>query len=87
MVSKAVRPAIIDANQRYSLQETHLALRQSAAKTFRDIKDGRLRVIREGARTWVPGSEIIRVSTLPPAESHPKLDYSKKSGGTAQPAG
>ena len=60
--------AIIDPNQRYSLQEANLALRQSPAKTFRDIKQGKLQVIRDGARTFVPGSEIIRLSTLPAAQ-------------------
>ncbi len=35
-------PAVIDPNQRYSLAETHAALSQSHAKTFQDIKLGRL---------------------------------------------
>jgi hypothetical protein len=60
-------PATIDTNQRYSLAETHAILRQSPAKTFKDIKAGELRVIREGQRTFVPGSELIRRSRLPDA--------------------
>jgi hypothetical protein len=58
-------PAIIDINQRYSLAEANAVLRQSPAKTFNDIKGGRIRVLRDGKRTYIPGSELIRLSTLP----------------------
>lgn len=60
----AAAPAVIDPNQRWSLAETNTILRQSAAKTFKDIKEGKLRVIKDGRRTYVPGSELIRRSTL-----------------------
>jgi hypothetical protein len=36
---------------------------------FKDLKEGRLRAIREGRRTFIPGTEIIRRSTLPTSES------------------
>jgi hypothetical protein len=61
----ATIPAIIDLNQRYSLAEAVALLRQSPAKTYNDIKAGTLRVIREGRRTYVPGSELVRRSRLP----------------------
>lgn len=58
-------PATVDANQRYDLAEVNAILRQSPAKTFADMRAGTLRVIREGRRTFVPGSELIRRSRLP----------------------
>jgi hypothetical protein len=60
-------PIQIDPNQRYSLAETWATLRQSPAKTYVDIRHGKIKVIREGRRTYVPGSELIRLSTLPAA--------------------
>lgn len=57
-------PATIDSNMRYSLAETCAILRQSPAKTYTDIAAGNLKVIRDGRRTYVPGSELIRRSTL-----------------------
>lgn len=55
----------VDRYQRYEIPETSAYLRQSDARTYADIAAGRLKVIREGGRTYVPGSEIIRRSTLP----------------------
>lgn len=60
---KALPP--VDRYQRYEISETSTYLRQSDASTWADIKSGALKVIREGGRTYVPGSEIIRRSTLP----------------------
>ena len=57
-------PLIVDANQRYTLMEAVPLLRQSFSKTYDDINSGALRVIKDGRRTYVPGSEIIRRSTL-----------------------
>jgi hypothetical protein len=62
---KTAAPAVIDPNQRYSLAETFAALRVSPATGFKLIKQGKLRVIREGRRTFGPGSELIRLSRLP----------------------
>jgi len=50
----------LDVTQRYRIPEAAAYLRHSVATTFRDIREGRLRVTREGARTFVPGSEIAR---------------------------
>ena len=64
---KISAPAIIDPNQRYSLAESMLALRQSPAKTFNDIKTGKLRAFKEGRRTYISGAELIRASAPPEA--------------------
>jgi len=55
----------VDSNQRYEIGEASAYLRQSVAKTYLDIKAGRLQILKDGWRTFVPGSEIVRVSTLP----------------------
>ncbi len=62
---KPTPPAFIDPLQRYSIPETNAFLRQSNARTYKQIKIGELRVIKDGDRTYVPGSEIVRRSTLP----------------------
>jgi hypothetical protein len=51
--------------QRYSIPEANALLRQSNARTYQQIKAGELRTIRDGGRTYIPGSEIVRRSTLP----------------------
>jgi hypothetical protein len=52
----------IDIQQRYTVPEASLYLRQSIAKTYLDISGGRLKILKDGARTYVHGSEIARVS-------------------------
>lgn len=51
--------------QRYTVHQANEYLRQSSATTYSQIKRGELRVIKDGGRTYIPGSEIIRKSTLP----------------------
>ena len=63
-LKRVPRPAVIDPNQRYSLAETHAALGQSHAKTFQDIKRGRLKTLKDGRRRYVLGSELIRRAQL-----------------------
>jgi hypothetical protein len=58
-------PGFVDPNQRFSLTEAAALLRQSESQTYVDMKAGNLRVIREGRRTYVPGTEIVRRSRLP----------------------
>ena len=58
-------PVLIDLHQRYTIPEASAILRQSTAKTYTDIKAGNLRVIKDAARTYVPGSELVRRSTIP----------------------
>ena len=65
---KPVAPLFVDANQRYDLLLASAILRQSRAKTYIDIRRGVLRVIRDGGRVYAPGSELIRLSTLPAAD-------------------
>jgi hypothetical protein len=55
----------VDPNQRYEILEGSAYLRQSRAKTYNDIAAGILKVIKDGKRVYIPGSEIIRRSTLP----------------------
>jgi len=62
--SVAVTPRYFSPDLRYTIPEAAGLLRQSCSLTWRDIKDGSLRVIREGGRTFVPGSEIVRRSKL-----------------------
>lgn len=62
-------PPQLDTLQRYSIPETNAFLRQSNARTYQQIKAGELRVIRDGGRTYVPGSEIARRSMLPAGDS------------------
>jgi len=59
------KPRIFDPLLRYEIPEASELLRQSVAKTWVDVRKNRLQVIRDGGRTYVPGSEIVRVSSLP----------------------
>jgi hypothetical protein len=67
--SEQITELKLDLLQRYSIPETNALLRQSNARTYEQIKAGELRVIRDGGRTYVPGSEIARRSTLPATET------------------
>lgn len=55
----------LDELQRYTIEETCAFLRQSRQKTYDDINKGLLTVIKDGRRTYVPGSEIARRSAAP----------------------
>lgn len=55
-------PAILDPNQRYGLPEAFAALRVSEAEGYRKMADGELRTFKDGARTFVSGTELIRAS-------------------------
>lgn len=57
----------LEEKRRYIIPEAAALLRQAQSTTYLQIRSGALRVIREGGRTYVPGSEIIRRSTLPAA--------------------
>lgn len=62
--AKIQPPAVIDPNQRYEMVEACAILRQSKAGVYKDIAAGRLSVIKEGARTYVHGTELIRRSRV-----------------------
>jgi len=65
--SEQITELKLDPLQRYSIPEANALLRQSNARTYQQIKAGELRVIKDGGRSYVPGSEIVRRSTLPVA--------------------
>jgi hypothetical protein len=63
MANKAIlRPATIDPLQRHTINEATALLRQSRAKTYADIRNNKLKIIKDGARTYIHGSELIRRS-------------------------
>jgi len=54
-----------DPRLRYTINEACALLRVSRAYLYGQIGDDAIRVIRDGRRVYVPGSEILRRSTLP----------------------
>ncbi len=54
----------VDERQRYTIPESSQYLRVSRAYLYRLIERGEIRVIKDGKRTFLPGSEIVRRSTL-----------------------
>lgn len=61
---KHMHYAPLDAQQRYSVPEAMAYLRISRQKIYRDINAGKIKTIKDGRRRYVPGSEIIRVSSI-----------------------
>jgi hypothetical protein len=57
------RPASIDANQLYNIQEASAALDQSHVTTYAQINSGELKSIVRGRRRHISGAEIIRFSS------------------------
>jgi helix-turn-helix protein len=56
--------APVDVAQRYTIEEALSYLRISRASIYKEINSCRLQVIKQGGRTFVPGSEIARLSRL-----------------------
>jgi excisionase family DNA binding protein len=54
----------VDVNSRYTVDEAIVLLRTSRTTLYHHIAAGNLRVLREGKRTFVPGSELARLATL-----------------------
>ncbi|CAN5121889.1 hypothetical protein BH24PSE2_BH24PSE2_15500 [soil metagenome] len=54
----------LDAQQRYSISEACAYLRISRGQLYRELAAGRIGRLKAGTRTYIPGSEIIRLSTL-----------------------
>ena len=48
----------LDEKQRYTIEETNQYLRQSRAKTYKDIAQGKLPAIKDGRRTYISGRVI-----------------------------
>jgi hypothetical protein len=63
-MSKVSRPNRIDPNQGYSIEEGAAASNCSRSWLYVLIKKGEIRVKKNGRRTTVPGSEIIKLNTL-----------------------
>jgi len=63
--------APVDVAQRYTIKEAVSYLRISHASIYKEINAHRLRVIKNGKRTFVPGSEIARLSRLEDAATVP----------------
>lgn len=54
----------VDPNRRYPVAVALEYLSISNGKFYEQLKAGDICVIKDGGRTFVPGSEIIRKSTL-----------------------
>ena len=54
----------LDARQRYSVDEGIAYLRESRSRLYEKIASGELKVIKDGRRTYIPGTELVRLSTL-----------------------
>jgi len=63
---KSAPPAAFTFSEklRYTVPQASALLGQSRAKTYCDLRDGQLRAIKDGQRTYIPGSEIARRSRL-----------------------
>jgi prophage regulatory protein len=64
-------PPPVNVAQRYTIKEATYYLRISHASIYKDISAGRMRVLKHGKRTFVPGSEIARLSRLEDAAAPP----------------
>ena len=60
--SKAAPLAPLDVNQRYAIVEAAGYLRISRARLYEKIADGEIRLIKDGRRSFVPGSAIAAAS-------------------------
>ncbi len=49
----------IDENQRYTIDEAAIYLRQSVSKTYNDAKIGTLGTFTDGRRRYVPGTALL----------------------------
>jgi hypothetical protein len=56
--------APLDPLQRYTVVEALAYLRISRNRLYQDINAGRLKILKDGKRTFIPGSEIIRRSRI-----------------------
>jgi excisionase family DNA binding protein len=56
--------AQLDEKQRYTVDESLEYLRLSRARLYEKIQAGELTAIKDGRRTFIPGSEIARLSRV-----------------------
>lgn len=61
-----LRPKLdpLDPNRRYDVNLTCDYLGISRARYYQKVKAGEITVLRDGGRTFTPGAEIIRLSTV-----------------------
>lgn len=52
----------LDPYQRYTIDETSDYLRASRARVYAKIAAGELTILKDGRRTYVPGTSIIAAS-------------------------
>jgi hypothetical protein len=63
-ITTAPELAQFSPNQRYSLAEAGKLLRLGRSSIYREIKAGNIKVLKHRRRTYIPGSEIARLSCL-----------------------
>jgi hypothetical protein len=70
----ALRPAVIDPNQNYRLDESAAALGMSLSGLYTDIRNDKIEVVNPDGkrRTLIPGTELIR-RALEDRAQHPAL--------------
>jgi hypothetical protein len=69
MPPKKAPLAPLDERQRYDVSEAIAYLRTSRFSFYRDVKAGRIQIFKSGARTYISGSEIARLSKAPQQQS------------------
>jgi len=57
---------LLDPLRRYSIEQAIAYLATSRFTIYKMIRDGKLRVLKDGRRTYCPGSEIVRLSSVQP---------------------
>ena len=63
ITGRKIRPSTpVDLNQRYTIPEACGYLATSHTTLYAAIAAGKLKVIKDGKRTFVPGAEISRLS-------------------------
>ena len=63
-MSKQIPLAPLDPLRRYSINQAIAYLGSSRATVYKNISAGTLKIIKDGKRTFVPGSEIVRRSSV-----------------------
>lgn len=64
MTTRLPPPLPLDVQQRYTIEESKAYLRLSRPGVYAKIRRGELKIIKDGTRTYVPGSEIARLSRV-----------------------
>jgi hypothetical protein len=59
----------LDPLRRYTLDQALAYLGYSRWSLYADLNAGRIRTVTAGKRRFIPGSEIVRVSALPPVDA------------------